>query len=328
MIVTVVSMPEGVGTRTDVEEARRLLATARCLFVDVELPVRESAQGPEATEPVARLLGLGAEEADWFGQPGEPTRADLLEGVLGLVMPVSDGDQIGYVHVLASERFLVTAHRGPTALMAEVTEHLRREKPRDAVAMLFLLLQEALATFRRATVAALLEVEELEDDMFRQRTPEQVYLLAQVRRRAALLHRSLLPYLQAVDEVVTRRMLSPHFPEDRQRLAREFQHAARMALTTVESLQDAARRTFASYSSLVAGEQNGVINRLAIVSVIFLPLSFLTGFFGMNFNFLTAKLESRDEFWLLAVGLQAAVLFGSLYVLHRTRIWRRLRDDD
>ncbi|MFG2635710.1 CorA family divalent cation transporter [Streptomyces sp. NPDC048362] len=328
MIVTVVSMPEGVGTRTDVEEARRLLATARCLFVDVELPVRESAQGPEATEPVARLLGLGAEEADWFGQPGEPTRADLLEGVLGLVMPVSDGDQIGYVHVLASERFLVTAHRGPTALTAEVTEHLRREKPRDAVAMLFLPLQEALATFRRATVAALLEVEELEDDMFRQRTPEQVYLLARVRRRAALLHRSLLPYLQAVDEVVTRRMLSPHFPEDRQRLARDFQHAARMVLTTVESLQDAARRTFASYSSLVAGEQNGVINRLAIVSVIFLPLSFLTGFFGMNFTFLTDKLESRDEFWLLAVGLQAAVLFGSLYVLHRTRIWRRLRDDD
>ncbi|MEU7426366.1 CorA family divalent cation transporter [Streptomyces sp. NPDC040750] len=328
MIVTVVSMPEGVGTRTDVEEARRLLATARCLFVDVELPVRESAQGPEATEPVARRLGLGAEEADWFGQPGEPTRADLREGVLGLVMPVSDGDQIGYVHVLASERFLVTAHRGPTALTAEVTEHLRREKPRDAVAMLFLLLQEALATFRRATVAALLEVEELEDDMFRQRTPEQVYLLARVRRRAALLHRSLLPYLQAVDEVVTRRMLSPHFPEDRQRLARDFQHAARMVLTTVESLQEAARRTFASYSSLVAGEQNGVINRLAIVSVIFLPLSFLTGFFGMNFTFLTDKLESRDEFWLLAVGLQAAVLFGSLYVLHRTRIWRRLRDDD
>lgn len=71
-----------------------------------------------------------------------------------------------------------------------------------------------------------------------------------------------------------------------------------------------------------------MINRLAIVSVIFLPLSFLTGFFGMNFEFLTNRLETRDEFWLLAVGLQLVAVLGSLFLLHRSRIWRRLRDDD
>ncbi|WP_246042560.1 CorA family divalent cation transporter [Streptomyces globosus] len=70
------------------------------------------------------------------------------------------------------------------------------------------------------------------------------------------------------------------------------------------------------------------VYRLAIVSVVFLPLSFITGFFGMNFTFLTDSLQSRDEFWLLAVGLQVLVLSISLYVLHRTRIWRRLREDD
>lgn len=121
-------------------------------------------------------------------------------------------------------------------------------------------------------------------------------------------------------------MLNPNFPEERQRLAQEFQHAARLVLTNIESLQDASRRAFASYSSLAAGEQNGVINR--IVSTIFLPLTFLTGFFGMNFTYLTDELESRGVFWLLAVGLQVAVLFVALYVLHRTRIWRRLRDED
>jgi magnesium transporter len=130
-----------------------------------------------------------------------------------------------------------------------------------------------------------------------------------------------------VDEVFTRRMLNPSFPEERQRLAQEFQHAARLVLANIESLQDASRRAFASYSSLAAGEQNGVINRLAIVSTIFLPLTFLTGFFGMNFTYMTDELESTTVFWLLAVGLQAIVLFIALYVLHRTRLWRKLRDD-
>jgi magnesium transporter len=223
---------------------------------------------------------------------------------------------------------MATVHRGQGDLARTFTKGLLHERPPDTVAVLFLLLGEALGTFRRAAVQALLETEEVEDGMFEERRPEQVYRLAHLRRHSALLHHFLRPFLEVTDEVLTRRMMSPDFPQERQRLAREFQTSGRLVLADIESLQEATRRAFASYSSLVAGEQNGVINRLAIVSVVFLPLSFLTGFFGMNFTFLTDKLESRDEFWLLAVGLQAFVLVVSLYVLHRTRIWRRLREDD
>ncbi|TGZ17336.1 hypothetical protein DV517_23090 [Streptomyces sp. S816] len=324
MIVTVVAMPQGTIVRTDLAEARRRLAATRYLLVDVELPET----GPEEGEGLARRLGLGDTDLDWFGRPGEPARADFLGDTVGLVVPVVQGERVIHAHAVAGDRYLVTAHRGPAFLAPEITAHVRRERPRDAVALLFLVLQSALATFRRAAVAALLEVEELEDDMFQQRRPEQVYRLSRLRRRSALLHHSLLPYLQVVDEVITRRMMSPDFPLERQRLAREFQHVARMVLTDIETLQEATRRAFGSYSSLVAGEQNNVINRLAIVSVIFLPLSFLTGFFGMNFAFLTDELESRAVFWLLAIGLQICVLGGAFYVLHRTRIWRRLRDED
>jgi magnesium transporter len=324
MIVTMVSMPDVTVTRTDVSEARERLAAARFLIVDVELPEEAPADG----EGVARQLGLEADDLDWFGRKDEPARADFLGEKAGFVVPVVHDDQVAYIHALVTEQFLVTVHRGQAGLASNITAQLRHERPPDVVAALFLLLQEALATFRRAAVQDLLLTEELEDDMFQQRRPEQVYRLSKLRRRSALLHHSLLPYLQVVDEVFTRRMLNPNFPEERQRLAQEFQHAARLVLAHIESLQDAARRAFASYSSLAAGEQNGVINRLAIVSTIFLPLSFLTGFFGMNFTYLTDELESKVVFWLLAVGLEVAVLFIAFYVLHRTRIWRRLRDED
>jgi magnesium transporter len=324
MIVTMVSMPDVTVTRTDVSEARERLAAARFLIVDVELPEEAPADG----EGVARQLGLEADDLAWFGRKDEPARADFLGEKAGFVVPVVHDDRVAYIHALVTEQFLVTVHRGQAGLASNMTAQLRHEGPPDIVAALFLLLQEALATFRRAAVQDLLLTEELEDDMFQQRRPEQVYRLSKLRRRSALLHHSLLPYLQVVDEVFTRRMLNPNFPEERQRLAQEFQHAARLVLTNIESLQDAARRAFASYSSLAAGEQNGVINRLAIVSTIFLPLTFLSGFFGMNFTYLTDELESKVVFWLLAVGLQVAVLFVAFYVLHRTRIWRRLRDED
>ncbi|MFJ9814180.1 CorA family divalent cation transporter [Streptomyces sp. NPDC101151] len=324
MIVSVVSMPGGITTRTSLSEARERLATSDFLLADVQLPGE-----PAAAEPtVVGLLGLEAESPPWFGRAGEPARAEFLGDRAGFVVPVVDEGRVAHVHVLVTERHLVTLHRGPARPLEGLIARLGQENPPDVVAVLFLLLQEALDTFRRTAVADLLEVEDLEDAMFEQRRPEQVYRLARLRRRAARLHHFLLPYLQATDEVLARRMLNRSFPEERQHLAREFQHAARLVLTDIESLQEATRRAFASYSSLVAGEQNGVINRLAIVSTIFLPLSFLTGYFGMNFSYLTDEIESRAVFWLLAVALQAGVLFLALYVLHRTRIWRRLREDE
>ncbi|MGW5654113.1 magnesium transporter CorA family protein [Streptomyces humi] len=325
MIVTVVAVPDGDTARISVAEARRRLATDPFLLLGVELP--EEADLTE--EPLVRRLGLDDEDLEWFGRQDASPRAEFLGDTAGFVVPVVHEGGVVSVHVLASDRHLLIVHWGRRAgLERAITAQVRRERPHDTVATLFLLLQEALSTFRRAAVDALLQVEELEDDMFEARRPEQIYRLSQLRRHSAVLHHALLPYLQGIDEVITRRMMSRDFPVERQRLAQEFQRAGRLVLADIESLQDATRRAFASYGSLVAGEQNGVINRLAIVSVIFLPLSFLTGFFGMNFEFLTNRLETRDEFWLLAVGLQLVAVLGSLFLLHRSRIWRRLRDDD
>ncbi|MFI6149543.1 CorA family divalent cation transporter [Streptomyces sp. NPDC051109] len=324
MIVSVVSMPEGVARRTPVSEARERLAESRFLLVDAELPE----VAPPGEQPVAHLLGLEADDLAWLGGERESARAEFLGDSAAFVVPAIEAGEVVHLHVVATERYLVTVHRGPAGLVESLIARFPHERPPDAVAMLFLLLGEAVETYRRAAVQALLEVEDLEDEMFRQREPEQLYRLARLRRTAALLHHTLLPYHEAAEETLTRRVLNRNFPEERQRLAREYQRMSRQVLTEIEALQEAARRGFSTYSSLVSGEQNGVINRLAIVSTIFLPLTFVTGFFGMNFAYLTDELESGAVFWLLAVGLQVVFLVVALYVLHRTRIWRRLHDDE
>ncbi|MCX4539690.1 CorA family divalent cation transporter [Streptomyces sp. NBC_01565] len=318
------SMPEGTITRVDVSEARQRLAVSRFLLVNVELPEQTAPGEP----PLAHLLGLEAEDLAWLGREGEDTRAEILGDCAAFVVPAVEAGRVVHVHALVTERYLVTVHRGPASLIGDVTTRFSHESPSDSVAMLFLLLDEALETYRRAAVRALLEVEDLEDAMFRRRQPEQLYRLARLRRTAALLHHTLLPYHRVAEETVTRRVMNRGFQEARRRRVREYQRTAGLVLADIESLQEAARRAFASYSSLVSGDQNGVINRLVVVSTIFLPLTFLTGFFGMNFAYLTDELESGVVFWLLAVGLQVVFVVIALYVLHRTRLWRRLREDE
>ena len=70
------------------------------------------------------------------------------------------------------------------------------------------------------------------------------------------------------------------------------------------------------FSAEIARKQGEQINRLTLVSLIFLPVTALTGFFGMNFNWLTASIGSGQAFLilgvvlpLLAVGLTIAWLW-------------------
>ncbi|MET7289916.1 CorA family divalent cation transporter [Streptomyces sp. NPDC005573] len=322
MIVSVVSMPDGAVSLTSLSAARERMGVSDFLLVDIELP----AEAPPGAGPLSDLLGLDPQGLGWLGREGEPVRAEYEGRLGGFVVPVMVDEDVVHVHVLLSERFLVTVHRGPVAALRNFIARLPHDRPPHLLACVFLLLQGALETFRRSAAQGVLDVEDLEDEMFERRRQQQVYRLALLRRRASLMHHELLPFVQAMQEVLARRAVNSEIPEERRALHSTYERNMAQVLTAIESFQEATRRVMVTYSSLVGGEQNAVINRLTVVSTIFLPLTFITGFFGMNFNYLTDELTSEIVFWLLAVGLQIVILLAALYVVRHTQFWRELRD--
>jgi magnesium transporter len=62
------------------------------------------------------------------------------------------------------------------------------------------------------------------------------------------------------------------------------------------------------------------MKQLAIIATIFLPLSFLTGFFGQNFSWLVGRLNGWPVFLLFGVGTEVLAV-GLLYWLFRRRGW-------
>lgn len=66
--------------------------------------------------------------------------------------------------------------------------------------------------------------------------------------------------------------------------------------------RDLSKRVFDVYQSLAAQQQGDVARQLTVVSTIFLPLTFLTGFFGQNFDYLVKHVSSEWAFWGLGVG--------------------------
>jgi magnesium transporter len=65
--------------------------------------------------------------------------------------------------------------------------------------------------------------------------------------------------------------------------------------------------------SEIAAEQNQVVRKLTIVATVFLPLTFITGFFGQNFRWLVDNVASLAAFLVLGIG-GLLVAFAALVV--------------
>jgi magnesium transporter len=84
------------------------------------------------------------------------------------------------------------------------------------------------------------------------------------------------------------------------------------------NIREEAKDALSHYSEFVAGRQAQVINSLTIVATVFLPLSFLTGYFGMNFRILTADVQTTLwQFILLGLLLPIASAALSLLLIHK-----------
>ena len=59
------------------------------------------------------------------------------------------------------------------------------------------------------------------------------------------------------------------------------------------------------------------LKQLTIIATIFLPLSFLTGFFGQNFAFLVRNIGGRADFVVFGIGLEVATVLVLLYFFRR-----------
>ena len=99
-----------------------------------------------------------------------------------------------------------------------------------------------------------------------------------------------------------------------------YDHLIRLS-DLVDSYWDLLSSVMDTHLSTVSNRLNVVMKQLAIIATVFLPLSFLTGFFGQNFSYLVNNvLVPSWTFWVLGVGIELAAV-GFLYVLFKRRGW-------
>jgi magnesium transporter len=99
-----------------------------------------------------------------------------------------------------------------------------------------------------------------------------------------------------------------------------YDHLIRIS-DMVDGYRDLIGGAMDTHLSMVSNRLNVVMKQLAVIATIFMPLGYLTGFFGQNFSWLTGHLQENGYvFVIFGVGSEI-VGIALLIMLFRRRGW-------
>jgi magnesium transporter len=149
-------------------------------------------------------------------------------------------------------------------------------------------------------------IEALEDEIFEMPRPAQLQTMFALKRRLVRMRRVLSPQRDVVG-MLSRVGGVPYVQERTTLYFRDVHDHLIRLYEQIDSARDILANGMEGYLSVVANRTGEVTKQLTIFATIFLPLSFITGFFGQNFN----ELQSH-WFFLLMLGLMVALPAGLL----------------
>jgi len=218
-----------------------------------------------------------------------------------------DGEriQIREQHLFLSPQYLVSVHIEPSPPLDRLRERIKAnpDLAHRSLPFLFYLVVDQLVDAIFPVIDQVDDAtEQLEESIVARADPASLRSLTSLKR-AVIDLRKVLGAQRDVFQRLTTHTVGFEGGQDMTIYYRDvYDHIIRQ-YETVDSLRDLLTSAMDVYLSTVSNRLNQVITRLTVFATLFLPLTFLTGFFGMNFAWLVAHIAPGWTFWVLAVGV-------------------------
>jgi magnesium transporter len=155
-------------------------------------------------------------------------------------------------------------------------------------------------------------IEELEEEVIVKPTPQTLQEIYQIRRELLQLRRAIWPQRDAINSLI--RDSSEIISDEVRVYLRDCYDHAVQVMDMVETYRELASGLMDVYLSAVGNKMNEIMKFLTVVSSIFIPLTFVAGIYGMNFNAEKSPYNMPELNWYwgypLCLVAMAVIAFG------------------
>jgi magnesium transporter len=225
--------------------------------------------------------------------------------------------------VFLGKNFVVTHHDSPISSIDEARAVCLRDKRYTSQGpdhLLYKIIDDLVTDYMGMVEAIDDQIDRVEDEVLVKAAPDTLDRIFSLKRVLLAMRRIIAPQREVLNKLARDdfEVVDPH---DRIFFRDIYDHLVRLHDVN-ESMRDLVSGSLDTYLSVINNRMNDVMKTLTIITTLFMPISFLTGFFGMNFFEPVAGLTnwtSRTAFGLaLAVFILAPI--GMVFWMKR-RTW-------
>ncbi len=151
-------------------------------------------------------------------------------------------------------------------------------------------------------------VEALEEELLESPSPETLQAIHKLKRETIILRRAVWPVREVVSSLdrgeskLVKKAVHPFLRD-------LYDHTIQI-VDTIEALRDVTGGMMDLYLSIISNRMNEVMKVLTIIATIFIPLTFIAGIYGMNFEYMPELGWHYAYFavWAVIIGLGVAMV--------------------
>ncbi len=282
-----------------------------------------TAPSQEDLEKLRDLFGfhpLAVEDTEHFGQrPKLDNYSDYVFLVFyGAAQEGKGDEQLREVHLFISGQYLVTIHRKPLPPLQQELEALHGRILHSEQFLLYRVLDALTDSFFPLLADMDEEIDDLEAAVLDGPTDRQLEQLFALKRQLVAMRKVVTPQRDLFARSIDQLAELPGLELDERDYFRDtYDHLIRIS-DLIDSYRDLLSGATDLYLSTVSNRQNEVMKQLTVIATVFLPLSFITGFFGMNFGYMVTHLITHQwTFWVIGVGSMVLTCIALLIYFRR-----------
>lgn len=246
---------------------------------------------------------------------------DYLYLVLKILTYRADKNELNsdQLSLIVGRNFVISLHENDEALFSAIRERLKskgRIRRAGADYLAYSLMDLVVDQYYVILEHLGETIEELEEELVSHPLSQTLHQIHQLKRTMIILRRSVWPLREVLSQLERRE--SSLIQEGTALYFKDVYDHVIQVIDTIETFRDMLSGMLDVYLSSVSNRLNEVMKVLTIIATIFIPLTFIAGVYGMNFEHMP-ELKWRWGYFVILAFM--AVIAGVMLFFFKKRKW-------